>query len=191
MSAGLHHQHHRDQHHHLSQSPNHTQLHTKLSPQPPPARSVSNSHLQAFAGHGMPFPPEHIMTSQSPQVQTMTQRQAPMSGLDALAAGSQYALQQMQHQNIQTIQTQQQQQQQKVEAESSIADDDDDAPDDPRRESIATQKGGRSNSGSVRRRISRACDQCNQLRTKCDGKQPCAHCVGTSHEPFQGVGASN
>lgn len=25
-------------------------------------------------------------------------------------------------------------------------------------------------SGPVRRRISRACDQCNQLRTKCDGK---------------------
>lgn len=33
-------------------------------------------------------------------------------------------------------------------------------------------------SGPVRRRISRACDQCNQLRTKCDGKNPCAHCVG-------------
>jgi len=30
---------------------------------------------------------------------------------------------------------------------------------------------------AVRRRISRACDQCNQLRTKCDGKNPCAHCV--------------
>ncbi|KAL6719157.1 hypothetical protein ACLMJK_003394 [Lecanora helva] len=30
---------------------------------------------------------------------------------------------------------------------------------------------------SVRRRISRACDQCNQLRTKCDGKNPCAHCL--------------
>jgi hypothetical protein len=32
--------------------------------------------------------------------------------------------------------------------------------------------------GPVRRRISRACDQCNQLRTKCDGKTICAHCVG-------------
>ena len=33
---------------------------------------------------------------------------------------------------------------------------------------------GRSSaaSGPVRRRISRACDQCNQLRTKCDGKIP-------------------
>lgn len=29
----------------------------------------------------------------------------------------------------------------------------------------------------VRKRTSRACDQCNQLRTKCDGLQPCAHCV--------------
>ncbi|EAT83908.1 hypothetical protein SNOG_08740 [Parastagonospora nodorum SN15] len=32
-------------------------------------------------------------------------------------------------------------------------------------------------SGPVRRRISRACDQCNQLRTKCDGRQSCAHCI--------------
>ena len=39
---------------------------------------------------------------------------------------------------------------------------------------------GRSSgtSGPVRRRISRACDQCNQLRTKCDGQHPCAHCIG-------------
>jgi len=33
-------------------------------------------------------------------------------------------------------------------------------------------------SGSARRRISRACDQCHQLRTKCDGGTPCSHCVG-------------
>ncbi|KAF4125257.1 hypothetical protein GMORB2_4097 [Geosmithia morbida] len=31
--------------------------------------------------------------------------------------------------------------------------------------------------GQVRRRISRACDQCNQLRTKCNGQHPCAHCI--------------
>lgn len=37
-----------------------------------------------------------------------------------------------------------------------------------------------SASGPVRRRISRACDQCNQLRTKCDGQRPCAHCLGKS-----------
>src|SRR5579862_1828600 len=35
-----------------------------------------------------------------------------------------------------------------------------------------------ASAGPVRRRISRACDQCNQLRTKCDRKLPCAHCVG-------------
>ncbi|CAN6635121.1 hypothetical protein TRVA0_015S00518 [Trichomonascus vanleenenianus] len=29
----------------------------------------------------------------------------------------------------------------------------------------------------VRKRTTRACDQCNQLRTKCDGMQPCAHCI--------------
>jgi hypothetical protein len=35
------------------------------------------------------------------------------------------------------------------------------------------ERSGRSSatSGPVRRRISRACDQCNQLRTKCDGRQ--------------------
>ncbi|KIX03386.1 uncharacterized protein Z518_06938 [Rhinocladiella mackenziei CBS 650.93] len=37
-----------------------------------------------------------------------------------------------------------------------------------------------SETTGVRRRISRACDQCNQLRTKCDGKQPCAHCTENS-----------
>ncbi|KAF1955853.1 hypothetical protein CC80DRAFT_414553 [Byssothecium circinans] len=36
---------------------------------------------------------------------------------------------------------------------------------------------GAASAGPVRRRISRACDQCNQLRTKCDGKAPCAHCI--------------
>lgn len=37
-----------------------------------------------------------------------------------------------------------------------------------------------SDAAGVRRRISRACDQCNQLRTKCDGKLPCAHCTDNS-----------
>ncbi|KAI2635464.1 fungal-specific transcription factor domain-containing protein [Xylaria nigripes] len=37
--------------------------------------------------------------------------------------------------------------------------------------------GIRASSGPIRRRISRACDQCNQLRTKCDGQHPCAHCI--------------
>lgn len=37
--------------------------------------------------------------------------------------------------------------------------------------------------GPIRRRISRACDQCNQLRTKCDGRNPCAHCIGMFEAP--------
>ncbi|KAF2204400.1 hypothetical protein GQ43DRAFT_172670 [Delitschia confertaspora ATCC 74209] len=47
------------------------------------------------------------------------------------------------------------------------------------REAMLHERAGRSasTSGPVRRRISRACDQCNQLRTKCDGKNPCAHCM--------------
>ncbi|KAH8681313.1 fungal-specific transcription factor domain-containing protein [Xylariales sp. PMI_506] len=31
-------------------------------------------------------------------------------------------------------------------------------------------------SAPIRRRITRACDQCNQLRTKCNGQQPCGRC---------------
>ncbi|KAG0130680.1 hypothetical protein HOY82DRAFT_561875 [Tuber indicum] len=29
----------------------------------------------------------------------------------------------------------------------------------------------------TRQRVSRACDRCNQLRTKCDGQKPCEHCL--------------
>lgn len=36
--------------------------------------------------------------------------------------------------------------------------------------------GTSTNTAPVRRRISRACDQCNQLRTRCDGQEPCGHC---------------
>ena len=39
---------------------------------------------------------------------------------------------------------------------------------------VANSKG--TDMAPVRRRISRACDQCNQLRTRCDGQEPCAHC---------------
>lgn len=40
----------------------------------------------------------------------------------------------------------------------------------------ATNSG--SNAAMARRRISRACDQCNQFRTRCDGKLPCKRCSG-------------
>ena len=38
------------------------------------------------------------------------------------------------------------------------------------RGTMLQERSGRA-SGPVRRRISRACDQCNQLRTKCDGQK--------------------
>lgn len=40
----------------------------------------------------------------------------------------------------------------------------------------AVVEGKSMNAAPVRRRVSRACDQCNQLRTRCDGQEPCAHC---------------
>jgi hypothetical protein len=43
--------------------------------------------------------------------------------------------------------------------------------------------------GPIRRRISRACDQCNQLRTKCDGQHPCAHCIGETKTSVSPPGA--
>ena len=52
------------------------------------------------------------------------------------------------------------------------------ARDNRRRNSEVKTDEKTGSAGAVRRRISRACDQCNQLRTKCDGRGPCAHCVG-------------
>jgi hypothetical protein len=96
------------------------------------------------------------------------------NGLDSLAESSQYALQQMHRQ---------QQQQPHMPGLNG------ERPPMKHRQSFGAEsmngsiqgekKTGRSGSSGqpVRRRISRACDQCNQLRTKCDGKTPCAHCV--------------
>ncbi|CAI7644684.1 hypothetical protein PCG10_009098 [Penicillium crustosum] len=122
------------------------------------------------------------------QAERMTQSQTP--GLDTLAEGSQYALEQLQ-----------------LAREADTAD----LPSDPGntlgpktskhpqhllyseqngsnsslkdpelRNSLTEARSAiRKNSSATpaRRRISRACDQCNQLRTKCDGHNPCAHCV--------------
>lgn len=34
-------------------------------------------------------------------------------------------------------------------------------------------------SGPVKRRVSRACDHCHRMRTRCNGQAPCSRCVGT------------
>ncbi|KAH8602042.1 fungal-specific transcription factor domain-containing protein [Bisporella sp. PMI_857] len=85
------------------------------------------------------------------------------SGLDTLAHGSQYALQQLQqhvdvHQNSQVHRGHNSKHRQHPYG-------------------LGNGRNGTGVSGPIRRRISRACDQCNQLRTKCDGQSPCAHCV--------------
>ncbi|KAL2070767.1 hypothetical protein VTL71DRAFT_13793 [Oculimacula yallundae] len=88
------------------------------------------------------------------------------TGLHTLADGSQYALQQLQqhvdvHQNGQMHRSHNNKHRQH--------------PYGPGPGNGRSVNSG--NSGPIRRRISRACDQCNQLRTKCDGQSPCAHCV--------------
>lgn len=88
-------------------------------------------------------------------------------GLDTLAHGSQYALQQLQ-QNIELHQSRNKVQRQHPYGGRSSG--------NGRSSAHAT-----GSNGPVRRRISRACDQCNQLRTKCDGQSPCAHCVGEQY----------
>lgn len=125
-----------------------------------------------------------------PMPKQMSQSQTP--GLDTLAEGSQYALEQLQLAREVSAPSRIQI------AGSSPADShppqhtqnllySERHKPSPRlkdlqsRDSLAEARSSiRKNSSetSVRRRISRACDQCNQLRTKCDGQNPCAHCVG-------------
>lgn len=102
----------------------------------------------------------------------------PMAGLDALAESSQYALDQLHHHqtpNHQFINLNRS----PVQHRSHSFSIDNDTLHRQRSNSITETRGIKKTSQApVRRRISRACDQCNQLRTKCDGKSPCAHCVG-------------
>ena len=100
-------------------------------------------------------------------------------GLDSLAEGSHYAIQQLQQQQQHAIQTLNGSRPQ-LSHRQSFGSQSVDSMAAGHRESTGATKVARSGSTSgqpVRRRISRACDQCNQLRTKCDGKHPCAHCV--------------
>ncbi|KAK1023795.1 hypothetical protein LTR33_018005, partial [Friedmanniomyces endolithicus] len=133
--------------------------------------SAGLQHYQANFGAGNMMTPNHL-----------AQQQMSTAGLDTLAEGSQYHLLQLQQQQQQQ-QVQQQQQQQQLQQQQqamvnmngiksvlkhrqsySAASMDGMTP--ARRESISMGKGGRGTNGQpVRRRISRACDPCNQLRT--------------------------
>lgn len=105
------------------------------------------------------------------------------SGLDTLAQGSQYALKQLQQTSMagrhstSALKS-------PIRSRHHPYDDgsNDTAHGSQKSLELDSREDGKSGTaGPVRRRISRACDQCNQLRTKCDGKNPCAHCVGKCH----------
>lgn len=124
--------------------------------------------LHQFSGS---FPSYHA-SSDSASSAPIPQSQHP--GLDTLAQGSQYALEQ--------LQLSRQEQLNPAPAQQDKVQKDDVFKLPGRRDSTAEARSTirkQSASGApVRRRISRACDQCNQLRTKCDGLAPCAHCIG-------------
>ncbi|KAL5042363.1 Xylanolytic transcriptional activator xlnR [Aspergillus fruticulosus] len=102
----------------------------------------------------------HFSNSQSAR---MLHSQSQTIGLDTLAEGSQYVLEQMQ-----------------LSREGGNSENNSAFKPPSVRDSLAEARSmirKNSSSAPVRRRITRACDQCNQLRTKCDGQNPCAHCI--------------
>lgn len=119
------------------------------------------------------FSPESLQSNMFPEGSPHSQRMQ-TSGLDVLAQESEYPLQQMRsvplvrRESLSAIRSPTRDRHHPYEnVHSKIR----------RRYSEASD----AKSGTavpIRRRISRACDQCNQLRTKCDGRNPCAHCIG-------------
>lgn len=158
--------------------------------------SATSTSLRSFANSYSPF------SSRPQPPQRMAQSQTP--GLDTLAEGSQYALEQLQ------LARQASASNPPLDPDGKPINENESIESQPYREANGNQPSGRSASqphdplvdarsairknssaSAVRRRISRACDQCNQLRTKCDGQQPCAHCIGRAQllpisffEPF-------
>jgi xylanolytic transcriptional activator XlnR len=129
----------------------------------PYAPSYSALPSNLHGGHRLP---QHIATT----------------GLETLAEGSHYALHQLQHPSMSGRQMLPSNGSQMKSRYDPYAVSQNASPGGlQRRDSAADNRGAirkNSTSAPVRRRISRACDQCNQLRTKCDGKSPCAHCIG-------------
>ena len=118
------------------------------------------SHRQYQTGYGLSTN-ESMMTQRNDR----GAQQSQLTGLDVLAQGSQYALQKLHDANLLSA------------APYPNTGNEGVGPNHAQNQAN-DQSNGKSGTGPVRKRISRACDQCNQLRTKCDGKTPCAHCVG-------------
>ncbi|KAL1952946.1 hypothetical protein VTO42DRAFT_3930 [Malbranchea cinnamomea] len=149
---------------------------------------TSSSHEQQHSQQqSQPSLESHPQRQQLSQDSSSQQQQRPLShttqGLDALAEGSQFALNQLQLSRMQesstlpsTGDTAKKDFLYSSEHQSSVSGTQTTARKDPGAESRSTSKRAAS-SAPIRRRISRACDQCNQLRTKCDGQAPCAHCI--------------
>lgn len=145
-------------------------------PLDPFSARMSTTSLQQFATSFSPF-----SNSQSAR---MTQSQT--VGLDTLAEGSQYVLEQLQLSreggNIDNNTSDSLRHSLSRPKDQLYGDSNSVYKPSSVRDSLAEARSmirKNSSSGPVRRRISRACDQCNQLRTKCDGQNPCAHCIGT------------
>ncbi|KAI1435354.1 fungal-specific transcription factor domain-containing protein [Xylaria sp. CBS 124048] len=106
------------------------------------------------------FSPYHSIPSDNILSPHVSGGHAPTRSLEPFGHGPQYARQRLQQVNVHTPHVTR-------------------APQQKNRQHPYGGSGtkGTGSSGPIRRRISRACDQCNQLRTKCDGQHPCAHCI--------------
>lgn len=135
--------------------------------------NMTSASLQSYASAYGSFPtvPNGALPDRVPQSQT--------SGLDTLAEGSQYALEQLQLSRAAQVTTDDAVVKSKEQMYSGSRNG---FKSQLQRDSQSESRSSiRKNTSSapIRRRISRACDQCNQLRTKCDGQSPCAHCIGS------------
>ena len=135
-----------------------------------------------MAGPLHPYTSSYSALPSTPHGGHRLPQQVPTLGLDTLAEGSQYALHQLQHVSMSGRQMLPSNGNQMKSRYDLYPASQNGTPGGLQRRDSASDNRGAIKKGStsapVRRRISRACDQCNQLRTKCDGKSPCAHCIG-------------
>jgi hypothetical protein len=132
----------------------------------PPVTAMMSTSLHQYPSAFSHLPAPNMVDHQQQHHHLAAQHMGP-SPLDTLAHTSQYAALQYHHQNRHVLPHGKTlvKPHRLPYASGPIA---------PRnqRDMLHERSGrGSATSGPVRRRISRACDQCNQLRTKCDGRQ--------------------